>query len=104
MREIRIAAAQFEARDADKEFNLARIEALTARAAAQGAEIVSFHECSITGYTFLQDLSREQLADLAETVPAGPSTQRLIELALRYQVALLAGLIGADGGKPSKSD
>ena len=28
MRDIRIAAAQFEARDADKEYNFGRIEAL----------------------------------------------------------------------------
>jgi len=37
MRDIRIAAAQFEARDADKEYNLGRIEALASQAAGQGA-------------------------------------------------------------------
>ena len=40
MREIKIGAAQFEARDADKEYNLGRIAALTAQAARQGAEII----------------------------------------------------------------
>jgi predicted amidohydrolase len=49
MRDIRIAAAQFEARDGDKEHDLGRIEALARRAVEQGAEIVSFHECSILG-------------------------------------------------------
>jgi len=96
MRDIRIAAAQFEARDADKEYNLGRIEALAARAAEQRAEAVSFHECCVTGYTFLMTLSRERLAALAERVPSGPSTQRLIEIARRLGVAVLAGLVEVD--------
>jgi predicted amidohydrolase len=99
MREIRIAAAQFEARDGDKTYNFGRIEALARRAAAQGAEIVSFHECSISGYTFLEDLSREELTALAEPVPDGPSTRRLIELSGDLGVALLAGLIEAEGDR-----
>ena len=93
MRVIRIGAAQFEARDADKEYNLSRIDELSARAAQMGAEIVSFHECSITGYTFLQTLTHEQLVDLAEEVPNGPSTRRLVDIAKRHRVCVLAGLI-----------
>ncbi len=97
MRDIRIAAAQFEARDADKGYNLARIEALARRAADQGAEIVCFHECCICGYTFLQELSRDELCALAEEVPAGPSTQRLVALAKSIGVSILAGLVEKDG-------
>jgi predicted amidohydrolase len=103
MRDIRIAAAQFEARDADKNFNFTRIADLTQRAVTQGAEIVSFHECSITGYTFLQSLSRDELSALAEPVPAGPSTQRLIDLARQFDVALLAGLIECEEGRLYKT-
>jgi len=99
MRDIRIAAAQFEARDADKDYNLARIEALARQAVAQGAEIVSFHECCICGYTFLQTLSLAELDALAEEVPAGPSTQRLIALSKAIGVPLLAGLIEKDSGR-----
>ncbi len=99
MRDIRIAAAQFEARDADKDYNFSRIADLTQCAAAQGAEIVSFHECCITGYTFLQTLSVEQIAALAEPVPEGPSTRRLIDLARQFRVALMAGWIESEGGK-----
>ncbi len=99
MRDIKIAAAQFEARDADKDYNFTRIEALARRAVEQGAEIVSFHECCITGYTFLEDLSRGQIEQLAEPVPDGPSTQRLIELAGRLGVPLLAGLVERQGQK-----
>ena len=93
MRDIRIGAAQFEARDADKAHNLSRIESLTARAVEAGAEIAAFHECSIPGYTFLQTLSRSRLVELAETVPGGPSTDRLIDISRKHGVPVLAGLV-----------
>jgi predicted amidohydrolase len=97
MRDIRIATAQFEARDRDKDFNFARMAALARQAAADGAEIVSFHEGCVTGYTFIQELSREEMAALAEPVPDGPSVERLMAVAKELDVALLAGLIEADG-------
>lgn len=96
MKDIHIAAAQFEARDTDKDYNFGRIRALAEQAVAQGAEIVSFHECCITGYTFLEELSVAQMRRLAEPVPDGPSTQRLIKLAGQLNAAILAGLIEAD--------
>lgn len=99
MRDVRIAAAQFECRDADKEFNFAQIERLARRAVDEGAEIVSFHEGCITGYTFIETLSREQLTQLAEPVPDGPSTRRLCELSKELGVPLLAGLIERAGEK-----
>jgi predicted amidohydrolase len=99
MRELRIGAAQFEARDADKPYNLERIAALTAHAAARGAGLVSFHECSIPGYTFLENLSRGEIEALAEPVPAGPSTQALAEIARANGVAVAAGLIEQEAGK-----
>ncbi len=55
----------------DKTYNVGRIRELTRRAAGQGAEIVCFHECSVTAYTFLQTLSRE-LADQLGQRLAGP--------------------------------
>ena len=96
MRDIRVATAQFEHRNGDKAFNLSRIEELTRRATDQGAEIVSFHECSITGYTFLQHLSRDELANLAEPVPAGPSVAALANIAGTFGVVVMAGLIESD--------
>ena len=98
MREIRVGAAQFEARDADKPYNLSRIDALTRRAVDAGAEIVSFHECCIPGYTFLQTLPRSRIAELAEPVPGGPSTNRLVDIARKYNVAILAGLVETEHG------
>ncbi len=97
MREIRIGTVQFEARDADKEYNFGRIETLGRESVERGAEIVSFHECCISGYTFLQTLAREELVELAEAVPDGPSTRRLESLARQWNVALLAGLVEREG-------
>src|SRR5271154_912317 len=89
MRDIRVAVAQFEHRNGDKAFNLSRIEKLTRRAVEQGAEIVSFHECAISGYTFLQHLARPELAMVAEPVPGGPSVRAL-------EAVVMAGLVESD--------
>jgi predicted amidohydrolase len=99
MENLKVATAQFENRNGDKEYNLGRIEALTARAAAMGAQVVAFHECSITGYSYIRHLSREELWEVAEPVPDGPSIRRLTEIARASGVAVLAGLFeqGADG-------
>ena len=99
MRDVLVGAAQFEHRDGDKAYNLARIDALAGQATRQGAGIVSFHECSVTGYTFLRRLDRAGLARLAEPVPGGPSTAGLIETARRHGVVIMAGLIEADGSR-----
>ena len=97
MREIRIGAAQFEARDGDKAYNLSRIDALTHQAAEEGAELVCFHESSIPGYTFIENLTRVQIVDLAEPIPEGPSIERLAAIARTHGVAIGAGLIEQDG-------
>ena len=96
MRDIKIAAAQFEPRDNDVEYNLGRIESLSRQAVTQGAEIVSFHECCIQGYTFLMTLSRDELLSLAEPVPGGPSTDYLISLSHELGVPIMAGLVERD--------
>ena len=103
MRDVRVGAAQFEHRDGDKAYNLGRIDDLSGQAARQGAEVVSFHECSITGYTFLRRLDRAALVRLAEPVPAGPSTAALAEIARRHGVVVMAGLIEADGDRLHKT-
>src|ERR1044071_9333806 len=99
MREIRAAAAQFEARDGDKLYNLDVICALARKAREAGAELVSFHECSVSGYTFLEKLTRDQLAAIAEPVPEGAAVARLIGLAKSIGIAIGAGLIEAAGDK-----
>ncbi|HEV3120525.1 MAG TPA: nitrilase-related carbon-nitrogen hydrolase [Isosphaeraceae bacterium] len=96
MRAIRIAAAQFEHKNGDKAYNLERIGNLAERAVSLGAEIVSFHECSMSGYTFLQHLTRDELTALAERVPDGPSTRSLERIAQSLGAVVMAGLIEVD--------
>lgn len=96
MNPIKIATAQFENKSGDKEYNLQIIESITAQAAGEGAQAISFHECSITGYTFARHLSKEQLFDISEFIPEGKSIRRLIEIAAKYNVAVLAGLFEKD--------
>ena len=96
MQPIKIASAQFENRSGDKAYNLSVIDRLSQQAAAQGAHIIAFHECSITGYTFARHLNKEQMLDLAEYIPDGESTNKLIALARQNNIAILAGLFEKD--------
>ena len=96
MRDIRVAAAQFENRDNDPAYNLGRVRDLTRQAVDQGAEIVSFHEGCIPGYSWIQGLNKEQLLTVAEPVPDGPSVKQLVSIAADLNVVVMAGLIERD--------
>ncbi|MBB1643143.1 nitrilase family protein [Sphingobacterium sp. UME9] len=96
MDNLKIATAQFEHKSANKAYNLAIIERLAQEAAAQGAEVIAFHECSITGYTFARNLNKQQMLAIAELVPDGESTQKLISIAAKYNITILAGLFEKD--------
>src|SRR5690348_6801933 len=99
MREVRVAVAQFEAHDGDKFYNLDVICHLARKARESGAELISFHECSIPGYTFLENLTRDELRELAEPVPGGPSLSRLIAMSRSLGIAIGAGLVEIAGGE-----
>lgn len=96
MHPIKIATAQFENASGDKAYNLQIIDQLSAQAAQQGAQVIAFHECSITGYTFARNLSKEQMLDLAEPIPDGESIQALIRIAQAHDIVVLAGLFEKD--------
>jgi len=97
MENIKIATAQFEHKSGDKNYNLAMIGQLAGEAAAQGAQAVAFHECSVTGYSFARTLDKTQMLALAEYVPDGPSIQTLVTIATTHNIAILAGLFEKDG-------
>lgn len=99
MKEINIATVQFQTRNGDKEYNLSRIETLTAEAAGKGARIVSFHEMCITSYSYVRNLTKEEVFGIAEEVPSGESTRQLIRIAAKYEVAILAGLVEKEDDK-----
>ncbi|NML21248.1 nitrilase [Pseudoflavitalea sp. G-6-1-2] len=92
MEPIRIATAQFENRSNDKQYNLQKIRTLATEAKQQGAQVIAFHECSVTGYTFARHLSKEALTDVAESIPDGESVQQLIAIAKEIGIVILAGL------------
>ncbi len=96
MQPIKIASAQFENRSGDKAYNLSVIDRLSQQAASQGAHMIAFHECSITGYTFARHLNKQQMLDLAEYIPDSESTNKLIALARKNNIAILAGLFEKD--------
>jgi predicted amidohydrolase len=96
MEKIKIATAQFENRSGDKIYNLSMIRQLARQASRQGADVISFHECSITGYTFARHLSKEQMLQLAELLPDGPSVAKLMEYAREFDIVILAGLFEKD--------
>jgi len=84
-RRSRVAVAQFTP-GSDIEANLARVEELAVEAKADGAELVVFPERAITGLD----------EPAAQSVP-GPATDRLVALAAKYGIYLIAGLAEQDG-------
>ncbi len=99
MKNLKIAAAQFEPKDGDKNYNLSVIERLTEKAKSEGADIISFHEMSITAYTFYKDLTKEEAFNLAEKVPDGESITQLMAISKKYGLPILAGLVEVEGNQ-----
>ncbi|NII27153.1 nitrilase [Pseudoflavitalea sp. X16] len=96
MNNLKIATAQFENKSDDKAYNLSVIDQLAQKAVSQGAHVIAFHECSITGYTFARHLSKEQMLAIAEPIPDGASIKKLQAIAGKYNIAILAGLFEKD--------
>ena len=96
MNNIKISTAQFENKSGDKAYNLSIIDALAAKAAGNCSQVIAFHECSVTGYTFARNLTKEQMLELAEYIPGGESTSQLQALALKHDITILAGLFEKD--------
>jgi predicted amidohydrolase len=96
MKPLKIATAQFENKSGDKTYNLSVIEKLSEKAAQEKSDIIAFHECSVTGYTFARNLSKQQMLDLAEFIPDGASTLKLKSIAEKYNITVLAGLFEKD--------
>lgn len=96
MDKIKISTAQFENKSGDKNYNLSVIEKLAKLAAKEGSDVIVFHECSVTGYTFAKSLSRSQMLDLAEVIPTGSSIRKLMEIAKENDIVIMAGLFEKD--------
>lgn len=96
MDKLKVSTAQFEHRSGDKKYNLSVINRLAEKASKEGSQVIAFHECSITGYTFARQLTKRQLLDLSEFIPGGESIAALTDIAKRHNIAVLAGLFEKD--------
>ena len=99
MKQIRSAVVQFNHRPGDKAANLSRIADFVREAKEQAVDLLVFPEMCITGYWHVRDLSRDEIEELAEPVPTGPSTRELLDHARETGMTIGAGLIesGSDG-------
>ena len=89
---VRVAAVQMDSPAGEKERNLDRVAALARQAAERGATIALFHEGLLMDYP-------EDPTGVAEEVPAGASTDRLIEIARANRISLGVGLAEREGGR-----
>ena len=99
MRDIRVAAVQFQHAAGDKAYNFGRVRHFAELAARAGAEVVACPEMCLTGYWHVRKLAPEAFRALAEPVPDGPSTADLLRLSRDLGVTVGAGLLerGEDG-------
>lgn len=97
MEDLRVASVQFQHRPGDKQYNLDRIEHFVQQAAQHDVGLINFPECCISGYWHLRLLDRRALAELAEPVPSGPSTDQLLKLAAKFGMTISAGLVEREG-------
>ena len=77
---------QFTPRFGEVSHNLDRIVEALDRA---DADLIVLPELCASGYQFV---TQEEVVALSEPVPSGPTTQRLIELAKRRRMTIVAGL------------
>jgi 5-aminopentanamidase len=91
----KIAAVQMDCTFADKPKNLAAIRAHLAEAAKNGARLVIFPECALTGYCFD---SEEEAMPLAEWVDDS-STHAITEDCIKLGVFAVVGLLEVSGHK-----
>jgi predicted amidohydrolase len=86
MQDICIAAVSMNGRLGEPEAVLNEVADWTAKAVAEGAELVVFPELVVHGHC------TPNTYELAEAVPDGPSTQRLCGIAKEHKVVVCAGL------------
>jgi predicted amidohydrolase len=96
MEKLKASVVQFEHKSGDKTYNLSVIDQFAKQAAEQGSKVIAFHECCITGYTFTQNLSKQDMLDLAEYLPESKSIEELTNISIKHEVVIMAGLFEKD--------
>lgn len=92
MTEWTIAAVQMDCQLADMETNLAAVRDHLQTAAAQGARLVVFPECALSGYGFA---SRADALASSDSLP-GPTTEVLTADCARLDVYAVIGMLERD--------
>lgn len=96
--QIKAGTVQFNHRSGDKQYNMDVIRSFVAEAAAEHVQLLTFPEMCVTGYWHVVGAERDLIADLAEAVPAGPTTTELLRLSRETGIIIGAGLLEeADG-------
>ncbi len=83
---IQLALCQMSSRRESKKDNLKKIEALSKRAKAKGADLAIFPEMCLTGYVL-----KDEVYGLAEMIP-GPSTDAVAEIARKTNIHIIFGM------------
>jgi predicted amidohydrolase len=92
---VKIAGVQTNPKLMANKENLKNILASALIAAENGADLVVFPECALTGYVFT---SREEAMPYTETIP-GPFTKALNDRCRELNIHIAAGLLEKDGDK-----
>lgn len=88
VKDVQVAAVQFEPTLFDKEGNIDRVAELVTRAAVGGAKLITAPEMCTTGYCFFDQGEAERMA---EPVP-GPTTQRFERIARECHCYIVFGM------------
>jgi len=86
---VKVAAVQTDPKLMQNRDNMAGMIEMVQNAADNGANLVVFPECGLTGYVFH---SRQEALPFAETIP-GPSTEELTTLCRQRNVYVIYGLL-----------
>jgi 5-aminopentanamidase len=92
---VKVAAVQMNPELMQKEKNLENILLKTREAAANGAKLIIFPECALTGYMFT---GRAEAMPYAEAIP-GPSTEKVAEVCKELGVYMIFGLLEKSNDK-----
>lgn len=90
---IKVAGVQMDPKIMKNGLNLERIMDFLQEAAGNGARIVVFPECALTGYCFD---NLDEALPFAETLP-GPSTEALAALCAKLDVYTVVGMLELSG-------
>lgn len=95
LEKVKIAAVQTNPTIMQNRSNMDKIVARVQNAAGNGAQLIVFPECALTGYMFS---SREEALPFMETIP-GPGTDELVAQCNKLRVHVVIGLLEIDHNK-----